>query len=436
MKSNTKRQGLFFIVASLFLLTSCLSYLNDIPGVSGSTYCTGEWSTCKTFYESKLAVKKNDKWGYINSSGATVIPFDYDDAAAFANGIAVVKINTLSNIINSKGQKILPTGYTQIIHDVDAGVLKYKSEGKWGLLSERGTKITEAIYDTMGNAFADGLLSVSSSAGCGYIDKNGVVKVPLTYQEAYSFTRGLGLVKTGGLYGFITPTNTFALASTYIDGYSFDAYDRAIVQISEMAYGLIEKAGTVLCTGDDITGSGPLYKVEVDYGTYHIYKADGTRFNDDVYTYVNFYGDYLANVEWAEGVNTFDKVVLFGQDGTILRAVNYTDADWIIGTDGKEYVIDETDGLEIQGSDSIIDLPGGRVLMITASHIVYHNGTKAGVITKTAAQTIVIPFEYDQMVLLSDNYAIVGQYSTYGVVNIHGTVVVPLTYSDFNFLVT
>ncbi|WP_202801466.1 WG repeat-containing protein [Psychrobacter sp. PAMC 21119] len=44
----------------------------------------------RPFSESKAAVRKDELWGYIDSSGKTVVPLNYLNAGSFHNGLAVV----------------------------------------------------------------------------------------------------------------------------------------------------------------------------------------------------------------------------------------------------------------------------------------------------------------------------------------------------------
>lgn len=49
-----------------------------------------QYEDASRFSEGLAAVKQNGKWGYIDTDGKTVIPFDYDYAFSFNEGVAVV----------------------------------------------------------------------------------------------------------------------------------------------------------------------------------------------------------------------------------------------------------------------------------------------------------------------------------------------------------
>ncbi|MDD1428759.1 WG repeat-containing protein [Dolichospermum sp. ST_sed9] len=55
------------------------------------------------FSEGLAAVNKVGKWGYINTSGKVVIPYQFDDVDSFQEGLANVKINGKEHLIDKTG---------------------------------------------------------------------------------------------------------------------------------------------------------------------------------------------------------------------------------------------------------------------------------------------------------------------------------------------
>jgi len=420
---------------SLFMVALLLSGCGSgfIPS-GDSAYCTGEWSTCKLFTENKIALKRDNKWGYLDKLNKQAIEFKFDAAAAFANGVAIVKLGTTYNIIDGRGKTLLDTGYDRLVRDVDDRVMIYRKNSKYGLLSEGGNQITGPIYDSFIGLFTDGRLAVKSGVKYGYIDKTGDMKIPAIYEEAYEFSRGLALVKYNGAYGYINNNGSFIIPATLVDAYSFDDYDRAIVQPDDETIALIDKTGTQLFTASDIYGSGPLYDVELPNGDLRLYSYEGTPFTTHIYTYISIYGPYVANVEWDEGLESFDEIIIFGEDGETLVSVPYIHGDAITSTDNKPYISDDSDGFVLKSAQIEIDLPGiDGVDMITDEHIVVDDGEKSGVMTLQTISTIVIPLQYDNLILLPDGFAIARNELMIGVLTMSGSTLIPFEYSDFNF---
>lgn len=79
----------------------------------------------------------NEKYGFIDLSGNIVIPFDFDEARDFHDGLAAVKIN-----------------------------------GKWGFINHNGSVVIDAIYNEASD-FSENLASLRLNGQLYVIDKNG-----------------------------------------------------------------------------------------------------------------------------------------------------------------------------------------------------------------------------------------------------------------------
>ena len=81
-----------------FMLAFGLSYGAVAPSItpaaaselSYSVMIEPKYQDASYFSEGLAAVKQNDKWGYIDETGKTIIPFEYDYAFPFSEGVAVV----------------------------------------------------------------------------------------------------------------------------------------------------------------------------------------------------------------------------------------------------------------------------------------------------------------------------------------------------------
>ena len=77
-----------------FVLAGFMSYSIVAPAItpaaasemSYSVMITPQYEDADSFNEGLAAVKKDGKWGYIDETGKTVIPFEYDYAFPFSEG--------------------------------------------------------------------------------------------------------------------------------------------------------------------------------------------------------------------------------------------------------------------------------------------------------------------------------------------------------------
>lgn len=103
------------------------------------------YENARDFSEDMAAVKKDGKWGYINSLGVTVIPFEFDSctmadtmggdiAFGFRNSLAPVCKDGKFGIINSEGETVVDFTFDIILQGEDGKYIAY-SGGKWGIIT-------------------------------------------------------------------------------------------------------------------------------------------------------------------------------------------------------------------------------------------------------------------------------------------------------------
>ena len=79
--------------------------------------------------DSITGVKVGDKWGFINRTGKVLIPFQFDKADNFYEGLAAVKKDGLWGFIDLKGNWVIKPKYDKIISPFEKG----KAIGKIGI---------------------------------------------------------------------------------------------------------------------------------------------------------------------------------------------------------------------------------------------------------------------------------------------------------------
>ena len=82
-------------------------------------------------------VKKDDKWGFINTKGKEVIPCIYTDAKSFSEGLAPVEKNGEWGYINTKGEEVIHCIYDQA-WGFSEGLAPVKKDGKAGFVDKEG----------------------------------------------------------------------------------------------------------------------------------------------------------------------------------------------------------------------------------------------------------------------------------------------------------
>ncbi len=92
--------SLLVLLLSVIMLCSC-SYELEADGFE----LLGEinWDNANDFSEGLAGVKKDGKWGFINTDGELVIPCIYDSVGAFSEGLCAVQTGYAWNYIDTEG---------------------------------------------------------------------------------------------------------------------------------------------------------------------------------------------------------------------------------------------------------------------------------------------------------------------------------------------
>lgn len=178
--------------------------------------------------EGLCAVKLNDKWGYKNLKGDTIIEYQYTFAGEFRNGIAPVsdspffdvenQFNDGIGFIDKCGETIIPLKHTIFSDEVirENGYFRLIIDGWYNeaLFSENGNRITpENAYLTVlpniieksdllpfkvyndwdeTNGMAEDGLGMNRF--CGYTNVDGEIIIAENYKRCDLFSEGLALV--------------------------------------------------------------------------------------------------------------------------------------------------------------------------------------------------------------------------------------------------
>jgi hypothetical protein len=163
--------------------------------------------------EEMIPVELDKKWGYIDTTGAVIIPFEFYRAAPFYSGRAYVSVNgDHFGFIDVNGDILVPLIYqytpdnpyneerTNIflncsIYSVDYGFAYV------GVITERyGWRTLINRWDR----FSGGYALVKKDGKYGFIDPKGNMVVPFEYDNATEFAHGIGYVakRKEGTYNY------------------------------------------------------------------------------------------------------------------------------------------------------------------------------------------------------------------------------------------
>ena len=171
------------------------------------------------FSEGLVQVKKNGKWGFINTKGKLVIPHMYDYATSFYDDRASVRIEEKWGCIDRNGKEILPCIY-DYVGSFSEGLAVIEKEGTYGYVDKTGNVVIPCKYENA-SFFSGGFAAVKKGNKWGYINENGKNVIPYEYEDVWSFSEGLAAVKKGNKWGYINSKGKVVIPFLYFMAFEF-----------------------------------------------------------------------------------------------------------------------------------------------------------------------------------------------------------------------
>lgn len=183
------------------------------------------------FHEGLAAVKKNNKWGFIDTSGKMVIapqfnPYQAQFNSYFSDGlVAINMVSAQKSGIDGNDPAATRWGFADHTGKI---VIAPHFEGSY----YRPPHFSEGMAAIAGTYVGTTIKTFGIHTKYGYINKHGVMVVQQLYDEAWDFAEGLAAVKINGKYGFIDQTGKMVIAPTY-DGGGFFHNGVAVVELNK-----------------------------------------------------------------------------------------------------------------------------------------------------------------------------------------------------------
>lgn len=226
-----------------------------------------EWDLAEYFSEGLAPVKKDEKWGFIDRSGKVIIKIQWDVAWHFKDGVGRVKkdgkwvsVNHSGNIVTdptiesnelSVIQSFVHKKLDLINHDktqrtcldILRGVTPWDRNGNWEIV-RRSTQ--EALSSNWQNirAFSEGFAAVKKAGKWGFIDSSGDVVIPLQWDDVRRFSEGLAGVMKDGKWGFINTSGEVAIPIAWDHVYHFK--EKFVEVEKNRKWGVIDQLGNIV----------------------------------------------------------------------------------------------------------------------------------------------------------------------------------------------
>ncbi len=367
--------------------------------------------------------KDNEKYGIIDKNGKIIINAEYNEIK-IPNpefDIFICYKEQKNVVLNEKNEKMFEN-YEEIdpieiknvvsVLPFEKNILKYKKDGKWGLINFSGKEITKNIYTSIENLQAsEGKFLVSNNEKYGVINVNGKTLVELEYDSIRSdeyFSDETGYVKAGFItsiktsegyrYGYRNYEGRKILKEEYNDMVRIQDKEKVYLIVSKDGrYGLYQDSKKIINTEyqemeycDDDT---LIIRKNKNYG---VAKIDGKIIIDLKYSRLQKKGIYL----YAENSN---ERKVYDKNGNIVD-INYEKI--VYNTDNPEY----------------------RVFILTNNEIIYYG------IENSKGKELVPP-RYGYLEYAYKNYFIAkNDKGNLGIINSNGKVLLDFKYETLQKL--
>lgn len=282
-----------------------------------------------------FSLKENEKFGVIDNQGNIIIEPQYDDVKIPnpEKNVFICYEGQTTKVMNDKKEQIY-TEYNNITPLVlknvstdlryEKSVLKYEEDGKYGLISLEGKKITNPIYEEIDTLqYKEGEFVIKKDNKYGIMNMNGYVIINPEYDnikaDAY-YSPDTGYKNDGYIvsnttdegyrYGYIDNEGNKILDTNYNDLYRINYEGETYLVCAENGkYGLFNKNKNIIpneyqaityIEGDNLC----LVQKGKKYG---IITLEGSMILQVRYNQIDINGDYIYTTDENSEIKVYDK---------------------------------------------------------------------------------------------------------------------------------
>lgn len=152
--------------------------------------------------EGMIAVMgSNYRWGFVDEkSGAEIVPPIYDKVYNYSEGLACVTLNDKSGFVDKTGKTVIPLIYDNVKYGFRNGMAPVNKGatrdrimgmhgGYWGFINKEGKEVIPFKFDGV-ESYANELIAVKSGNLWGYIDRKGREIIKPRYTWINDFSEG------------------------------------------------------------------------------------------------------------------------------------------------------------------------------------------------------------------------------------------------------
>ena len=154
-------------------------------------------------------------YGYMTEDGKEIAPFIYEDASAFAEGLACVRLDGKYGFIDQNGETVIPFIYDYAT-PFSEGLAYFSMGDSYGFMDRSGEQVFSLDCDLVGS-FSEGYAWFCVDGKYGYMNQAGETVIPPIYDDADFFRDGCARVRRDGKFGVIGKLGQEVVPAVYSD---------------------------------------------------------------------------------------------------------------------------------------------------------------------------------------------------------------------------
>jgi len=193
--------------------------------------------------EPLFPVRNQVRWGFVSRAGELEIPFRFERARPFSEGLAAVRMAGLWGFIDLAGEMVIKPQFDEV-EGFSEGLSLVRLCDRYGYIDHSGHYVINPFY---GQAvpFAQGLAFVAGDDGPYLIDREERVQIT-GFDEVALFSEGMAPARPDGesRWGYIDPAGKLVIGARFRFAQPFS--DGLALVRDRKGYGWIDRQGKVV----------------------------------------------------------------------------------------------------------------------------------------------------------------------------------------------
>lgn len=158
----------------------------------------------------------NGKYGYLNSQDEVAIPFQFNKANTFKNGLAIVNIYGKYGAIDKYGEFQIKPSFDEFYSFNDNGIAVVRKDSFYGYINENGRFVINPIFSDA-RSIKDGIGIAALDGHYGVINDRGDFIIEPIFDDIKSYDKGFGIVRSGQLWGVINSSGRYVIEPRFTE---------------------------------------------------------------------------------------------------------------------------------------------------------------------------------------------------------------------------